>query len=616
MSAVGTLGFDTEAREWVIDAKPHVILRMKRLFTKMAKASFSAHRLSDTKDTARDLLWFTERYPLEGPPDVLERLRDRAAEHVAQEKFIADALGGHVPPLPFELAIPLREYQKPVASLALKTGGLLLADDMGLGKTASAIGVFARPEQLPALVVTLTALPEQWVGEIKRFAPALRTHILSKGIPYDVKLGPRGKACTRHRFVPDASAGVFGQRCTWCLLTKDDVFHGRTGAMPDVLITNYHKLAGWAEVLGEAGLKTIVFDEAQELRLPDSAKYRAAKHIRERTKTCCALTGTPIYNQGIEFFHVIEIVQPEVLGTHAEFVREWCRASEGSYGGGESIKETGAFGAYLRENGIMLRRTRTDVGRELPRLQTVFHRVEANTKALDAVEGACSELAKIILSRGPEVEKGARFEAAQEFSAQLRQATGLAKAPYVAEFVRMLVEGGESVLLFGWHHSVYSIWQQRLANLNPVMFTGRESPSQKRASKAAFLAGESKLMIMSLRAGAGIDGLQKVCRTPVFGEFDWSPGVHSQDTCRIYRDDQKDPVIAYYPYTDSGSDPVMLDVLGVKKQQLDGVINPNADLVEELTVDVDRIKKLAAHYLAKSGLPAPAGADGEEESSS
>ena len=86
----------------------------------------------------------------------------------------------------------------------------------------------------------------------------------------------------------------------------------------------------------------------------------------------------------------------------------------------------------------------------------------------------------------------------------------------------------------------------------------------------AFKSGESKLMLMSLRAGNGIDGLQHVCRTCVFEELDWSPGVIDQNIGRVQRDGQTDPVTAYILVSESGSDPVMTEVLGVKREQLEG----------------------------------------------
>ena len=108
--------------------------------------------------------------------------------------------------------------------------------------------------------------------------------------------------------------------------------------------------------------------------------------------------------------------------------------------------------------------------------------------------------------------------------------------------------------------------------------------------------------MMSLRAGAGIDGLQGVCRTVVFGELDWSPAVHEQGIGRIYRDGQTDPVMAYFLLSDYGSDPVMLDVLGVKKSQSQGIRDPNADLIETAQASAPDVKRLAESFLRQRGL--------------
>lgn len=46
-----------------------------------------------------------------------------------------------------------------------------------------------------------------------------------------------------------------------------------------------------------------------------------------------------------------------------------------------------------------------------------------------------------------------------------------------------------------------------------------------------------------------------------------------------------------------GSDPTVAEVAGIKREQIIGVIDPNAPLVEKLQVDPDHIKKLARRYL-------------------
>lgn len=46
------------------------------------------------------------------------------------------------------------------------TGRMILGDDVGLGKSASALYLLDAADALPALVVTLTHLPEQWLREL------------------------------------------------------------------------------------------------------------------------------------------------------------------------------------------------------------------------------------------------------------------------------------------------------------------------------------------------------------------------------------------------------------------------------------------------------------------
>jgi len=550
---------------WGIEAEPHVMMKIKRIFGRADARGFGVLHLRATDEVCRDLQWFCERYPLE--IEARNYLDEKATAHENQLAAFDGLLSGAVSPRSFDLAIPARKYQQIATDLWLRSKGLLVADDVGLGKTLIAIAGLTKPELRPALVVTLSHLPPQWEREVHKFAPGLRTHILKKGSPYDITDPPRGKRSKNQ------------------VKLFDDRF-------PDVVICNYHKLAGWAETLA-GKIKGIVFDECQELRRSESAKYAAAEHLTLHGEYALGLSATPIYNYGDEMFNVLNALRRDALGTRDEFIREWCGYDA------HSIKEPKAFGSYLRESGLMIRRTRSDVKRELPPVIKIPHYIEANPDALNKVADSASELARIILDKNSAfTEKG---QASRDLDWRLRQATGISKAPYVADFVRMLIESGEKVVLFGWHREVYSIWLSRLKQYNPVLYTGSESTKQKEESRLAFCNGDSRLLIMSLRSGAGLDGLQLHCRTVVFGELDWSPGVHEQNEGRISRDGQKDPVTAYYLLSDSGSDPVVADVLGIKRGQIQGIRDPNAELVEKLDTGKDRIKHLAAAYLQQIG---------------
>ena len=98
-----------------------------------------------------------------------------------------------------------------------------------------------------------------------------------------------------------------------------------------------------------------------------------------------------------------------------------------------------------------------------------------------------------------------------QISQEERQANGIAKAPYVAQFVRALVESGERVLLFAHHHAVMDTYKRELKSLSPVFITGRETAAQKEASVERFMAGRTSLCCVSLRAASGLNLQQATC---------------------------------------------------------------------------------------------------------
>lgn len=542
----------------MIQCEPHVTTMLKRVIPRIDPGSQGLHTLKDNPESARDLAWFLDRYPMKvNRPDHLEKQKQL---HIEKTALVDDLINRRTIPKPFKLALPPREYQSLAANVLLTSGGLLLADDVGLGKTAAAICTFAERKTLPALVVTLTHLPKQWQAEINKFAPELRTHIVRTGQPYDItKINKR-----------------------------------LTVSFPDVVIISYSKLCGWAETLAKL-VRSVVYDECQELRHHESDKYRAAYHISSSVSFRMGLSATPIYNYGGEMFNVMECLNQGRLGTKQEFHREWCTmyASDKPV-----INEPQAFGSYLRETGIMLRRTRQEVGRELPPLTKVPHHVDSDIHALDKVEDSCAELARIILAQG-ESYRGQKMEASGNLDNILRQATGIAKAPYVANFVRLLAENDEKVVLYGWHREVYSIWMQLLKEFKPVLYTGSESNEEKYESKRRFLSNDSRILIISLRSGAGLDGLQGSCRTVVFGELDWSPGVHEQCIGRVHRDGQAEPVVSYFLISETGADPLIAQVLGLKKAQIEGIRDDKQEIVEKLQNTGGHIRRLAELYLQK-----------------
>jgi SNF2 domain-containing protein len=569
---------------WEVKAAPEVMLRLKRIFLRIDKGKRGKVFISDSNEVCRDMSWVLQRYPMELSAEARSRLKEGTREHVKTEELVTSILAGRE--LKLGTRVPEREpyeYQRTASNLIIANKRLLLVDDLGLGKTFSLLLTLQAEDALPALVVTLTHLTNQWLEELRMAFPDLLGYVVTKGTPYD----PSEKRQMR-------------------------------GRQPDVLIMNYAKIAGWSDYL--AGVcRTVLFDEIQELRRSDSDKYAGAALVADGAVYRAGCTATPVYNYGGEIHNVVSILDKDILGTREEFVREW--------GAGDSsdklkVKEPEALGSYLRNEGIFLRRTRADVGKELPQTQRIIHTVETDPKVLFQLTSGHIDLADVILESGDHQQV---FRASGEFDVQMRHATGVAKARYVGEFCKMLLESEEKIVLFGWHHDVYDIWRKQLKEFNPVFYTGNESLVAKEANAKRFMAdndlvatttmpnGEivetvipnpdaSRILIMSLRAGAGLNGIQNVCRVCVFGELDWSPGVHDQDIGRLRRDregehelseEEIEETIAYFLVSNEGSDPTIAEVNNLKRMESEPMVNPGRPLLEGASEQANRIRLLA-----------------------
>lgn len=555
MRTSGQLRYDAGRREWVIETTPDVTMRLKRIFPRMNQERASLMRVAEAPDVAVDLEWVIARYPMRLTPEDAERLAHVANSHRRKQAELDAIFDAPRHPSSFALASPPREYQALAASLYLVKGGLLLADEVGLGKTVSAIATLTDKRTLPALVVVKAHLPKQWEAEIKRFIPGAWVHTIKSTKAYKLPVA-------------------------------------------DVFIISYSKLSAWWGYFANK-LGSVIYDEIQELRIETAQKYEAARLLNGTVSHKLGLSATPVCNYGGEIWNVISLLCPDVLGSRDEFVREWCEFKYGK----ACVRDPEALGHYLRNEKLMLRRTRKDVGRELPPIIRYVQEVEFDRDVYERGASAADELAKLILS-GTFTQRG---QAARKFDLEMRQTTGLAKAAFVAELVRMLLESGEKVLLGGWHRAVYDVWLDRLRDHKPAFFTGEESDTQKEKARCAFIEGRTNLLIMSLRSGAGTNGLQDVCSCCVLGELDWSPAVHHQFIGRLARDGQKASVQVFIPVAPVGSDPTMAAVLGLKSAQAVGIVDLGTESAPDITeTDPQRVKQLAIDYLKSRHLPIPA----------
>lgn len=544
----GTLSYNRRSKCWTIKGEPCVTEMAARLFPgserRRGEARFTANRR-----IIGDVNWLMMRYPLEIAPRDRELWKNalaQAREH-ALLRMNAEKLPRRSTPPEGTFEGELREFQKEGLSFLLANPRTLLADEMGLGKTVQALACLAAAKEFPALIVVPPHLLRNWQTEITRF-------LRLEGKPARV-----------------------------CVLTGLKPYQPPEA---DVYIIHYLLLRGWKQALPQMGFKAVVFDEIQELRHGGTEKYSAASLLAEECERVIGLSGTPIYNKGSEIWNVVNILDYHCLGDWESFTRAWCDGY-----GNHLVRNPALLGEHLRREGLILRRTKEEVLAELPPKRRLVQEIDSDDKVYRELMRPVMDQLGSLLALHPDAKERALLE--EQVGRGERQATGVAKAPFVAAFVRALEDSGEKVLLFAHHHAVMDIYRKELAAYRPVFITGRESTAQKEEAVARFMEGKTNLCVISLRAASGLNLQRASC--VVFGELDWSPAVHSQAEDRAHRMGQKDSILCYYLVAPQGSDRDMQDALGLKVSQFVALMG---DQTPELSSIQDAQKAAKAHIEA------------------
>ena len=573
----GTLSYNRKSKCWTIKGEPCVTELAKRLFPGCDGRGRGVARFTAHRRIIGELNWLMLRYPLkirESDRSRWESALEEAREYAVRRQQALTMPETATPPAG-SFSGELLPFQKQGLGFMLSTRRCLLADEMGLGKTVQALAFLATTAAYPAILVVPPHLIRNWQREVERFlSPVVRVDFSNRPEPSPASPGtalPSGK-------VADGRLRVH-------------VIKGLTPyALPeaDIYIIHYLLLRGWKEVLPEQGFRTVIFDEMQELRRNGTGKYSAASLLSEACENCIGLSGTPIYNNGGEIWNVVNIIDFHFLGDWESFSREWC------YGYNTAVvAKPELLGEHLRSEGLMLRSLKSDVLTQLAPKRRLVQEIDGDDAVYRELMAPVARQLQLLRATDDPSRRAIIEDA---ISQTQRQATGIAKAPFVCAFVRALVEGGEKVLLMAHHHAVMDIYKKELKSLRPRFITGRENDRQKDEAAADFMEGKTDLLCISLRSASGLNLQRASC--VVFGELDWSPAVHSQAEDRAHRIGQQDSLLCYYLVSPKGSDRDMQDALGLKVSQFVAIMGDSTPSREDQFIQQsqarERIRQLVA----------------------
>ncbi|HEY5934897.1 MAG TPA: DEAD/DEAH box helicase, partial [Kofleriaceae bacterium] len=383
--------------------------------------------------------------------------------------------------------------------------GCVLADDMGLGKTIQVLAAIHAGQR--TLVVSPTSVLFNWLAETKKFRPDLTIA----------------------------------------------TYHGARRAIDpsaDIVLTSYPILRNDTEVLAAQTWDTVILDESQTIKNPDSQVARAAYKLKADWRI--TLSGTPIENRLDELWSQLHFTNPGLLGGRADFQERWAEPIlRGDHGAAARLRE--------RIRPFVLRRMKTEVAKELPpRTDAVMYVEldEAERITYDSIRAATQrEIVKLL-------EAGGGVMAALEALLRLRQTachTALlpagmrgGAAPESSSKLERLMEALEDVVADGHRALVFSQWTSLLDLIEPALnaastrFVRLDGSTVDRASVVNEFQSETGPPVMLLSLKAGGTGLNLTAADHVFlVDPWWNPAVEDQAADRAHRIGQDKPVMVY-----------------------------------------------------------------------
>ena len=400
-------------------------------------------------------------------------------------------------------------YQRGTLEYALGKTHVLVGDEPGLGKTPIALAYANEIQAQRVLIICPAAIRIQWARRIAEWSTipwsSRSTHLVLNG---------------HHGIHPRANFQIISYD-----LARTDAL-GRSLAALD--------------------FDLLILDEAHYLKTIDSRRTRAIfgggenrtfAPLVERSERVLALTGTPLPNRPREAYTLARSLCFDSIDWMSEdrFNARFNPISTGVTQNGKVwVDERSGRHAELQNRlraNFMVRHLKKDVLKQLdlPVYDlVVLEETRAIRQALDA---------ESLLDIDVENFDGADLALLGHVSVVRRQ-MGVAMAPSIADYVKVLFDGGETKLvLFAWHVEVLNILEERLARYHPVRIDGSTGPKQREHAVHTFEHDPKCEVIIGnlLSMGTGIDGLQNVASHAIIAEPDWVPANNVQACDRLNR---------------------------------------------------------------------------------
>lgn len=428
-----------------------------------------------------------------------------------------------------------------------KGHGCLLADEMGLGKTLMTITlIWTLLKQSPfikgpsinkILIVCPVTLINNWVNEFKKWLGNNKVGILT--------LAGNGNN-DRTSVVNFARLNVY-----------------------QVLIINYEKVGTYFEELSNVPFDLLICDEGHRLK---TSSNKVLNHLTNlKIPKQVLLTGTPIQNDLVEFYTIINFINPGILGEFKRFQKVYINTIVKS-------RDVHCFDTSLKQKGVelsnelikitqefILRRTQSILSKYLTDktdtiifvpptpLQTKLFDFILNLPTFTQEVGNSNQAFTLInlfkkLCNSPSLLSNDKFYTAiEDDKKDFQLTTSSGKINILIPLLLEITSLKEKIVLISNYTKTLNLLELILKKLNlQFIRLDGSTPNNMRSKLVNAFNKTPSIHVFLLSSKSGGMGINLVGASRlILFDNDWNPAVDLQSMSRIHRDGQKKQCYIY-----------------------------------------------------------------------
>ncbi|HUR63805.1 MAG TPA: SNF2-related protein [Candidatus Thermoplasmatota archaeon] len=297
----------------------------------------------------------------------------------------------------------------------------------------------------------------------------------------------------------------------------------------------------------------VIIDEAHYLKNKKTQRYSLADDITARH--ALMLTATPIQNNLIELYNLINLIKPGLLGTMQNFEEEYIGDAQGRV-----LLHAQRLQTLLQQ--VLIRNRRAETGLKFPERKVETHRIKASKGEYDLHQAVSnfirtykdffeSHLALMVLEREVASSAPALVKTLNNMSPKVHDpevATAMDELKALAEAIKrnskvnlildIAKNTKEKMIVFTQFRETQELLSRRLKQegVENVKFHGQLTPGRRRNALEEFRGTRKDSPQVLVATDSGSEGLNlQFCHILVNYDLPWNPMRVEQRIGRVHR---------------------------------------------------------------------------------